>query len=282
MARLRGRRRPSVPDRRRRGCRSRRATGRGTVRQRVRSRAEARGRGAAAGPSAARDESRSNAQDCRRVHRHGAPARRHRRLGNHGRTTCRRQRRRDASGELGGYRSCTHGTDALVRSDLRCSLQSRGFICGGGARCNGKVACVWVCDCPGRRRHSGVGLANYMFGEPLYAWSSRARTGLPQWCSEAVATFGLLAIIIGCSRRPPHVVPFAVGADITAASWFTASTSFANPAVTIARALTDTVTGIRPSDVSMFVLAQIVGATMATAQFHWLVPPTPTPPVARS
>ena len=128
----------------------------------------------------------------------------------------------------------------------------------------------------------GVGLANYMFGEPLYAWSSRARTGLPQWCSEAVATFGLLATIMGAlddlhtSSRSPSAP------TSRPQSWFTASTSFANPAVTIARALTDTVTGIRPSDVSMFVLAQIVGATMATAQFHWLVPPTPTPPVARS
>jgi glycerol uptake facilitator-like aquaporin len=116
----------------------------------------------------------------------------------------------------------------------------------------------------------GVGAADYMFRQPLYALSRHARAGLSQAFSEAVATFGLLAVIRGCSRRP-SAVPFAVGAYITAAYWFTSSTSFANPAVTVARSLTDTFAGIRPVDVPAFVLAQVVGAIAATALFRWLV-----------
>ena len=122
----------------------------------------------------------------------------------------------------------------------------------------------------------GVAAADYMFGVPVYAWSGHARAGLPQIFSEVVATFGLLAVIWGCSRRRSAAVPFAVGAYITAAYWFTASTSFANPAVTIARALTDTFAGIRPMDVPAYVLAQIVGGTAATALFRWLVPVLPS------
>jgi glycerol uptake facilitator-like aquaporin len=121
----------------------------------------------------------------------------------------------------------------------------------------------------------GVGTADYMFQEPVFAWSRHARTGLPQACSEAVATFGLLAVIWSCSRRRSAAVPFAVGAYITGAYWFTSSTSFANPAVTIARALTDTFAGIRPADAPLFILAQIVGAAAATALFRWLVPALP-------
>ena len=120
----------------------------------------------------------------------------------------------------------------------------------------------------------GVGAADYMFQEPLYAWSRHIRSGLPQAFSEAVATFGLLAVIWGCSRRRSAAVPFAVGAYITGAYWFTASTSFANPAVTCARAMTDTFAGIRPSDAPAFV-AQVVGGAAATALFHWLVPALP-------
>ena len=122
----------------------------------------------------------------------------------------------------------------------------------------------------------GVALAHAMFGEPLYAWSRHARSGVPQVLSESVATFGLLAVIWGCSRRRPDAVPFAVGSYIVAAYWFTASTSFANPAVTLARSVTDTFAGIRPADVPGFLLGQALGASAATALFRWIVPVLPT------
>jgi glycerol uptake facilitator-like aquaporin len=121
----------------------------------------------------------------------------------------------------------------------------------------------------------GVAVADAMFGEPVYAWSQHTRSGFPQILSETVATFGLLSVIWGCVRRRPDAVPFAVGAYITGAYWFTASTSFANPAVTLARALTNTFAGIRPADVPGFLAGQAVGATAATALFHWLVPALP-------
>jgi glycerol uptake facilitator-like aquaporin len=121
----------------------------------------------------------------------------------------------------------------------------------------------------------GVGAADYMFREPVFTWSQHARNGLPQAFSEAVATFGLLAVIWSCSRRRSAAVPFAVGAYITAAYWFTSSTSFANPAVTVARSLTNTFAGIRPVDVPLFVIAQFIGAAAATALFRWLVPALP-------
>jgi glycerol uptake facilitator-like aquaporin len=119
---------------------------------------------------------------------------------------------------------------------------------------------------------AGVALADLMFAEPLYAWSRHERAGLPQLLSEAVATFGLLSTIFGCARARPDAVPFAVGAYVTAAYWFTASTSFANPAVTLARAVTDTFAGIRPQDAPAFIAAQVVGALLATALFRWLQP----------
>lgn len=122
----------------------------------------------------------------------------------------------------------------------------------------------------------GVALADAMFGEPVYAWSQHVRSEYPQILSEAVATFGLLSVIWGCARRRPDAVPFAVGAYITAAYWFTASTSFANPAVTVARALTNTFAGIRPVDVPGFLVAQTVGAAAATVLFRWLVPALPS------
>ena len=121
----------------------------------------------------------------------------------------------------------------------------------------------------------GVAAADYMFREPVFAWSQHARNGLPQAFSEAVATFGLLAVICGCSRRRSAAVPFAVGAYIAGAYWFTSSTSFANPAVTVARSLTNTFAGIRPTDVPLFIVAQLVGAAAATALFRWLVPALP-------
>jgi glycerol uptake facilitator-like aquaporin len=121
----------------------------------------------------------------------------------------------------------------------------------------------------------GVLAAHIMFDQPLISLSRHTRAGFPQVFSEAVATFGLLSVIWGCSRRRSAAVPFAVGAYITAAYWFTASTSFANPAVTIARALSDTFAGIRPADVPGFILGQAIGATAATALFRWLVPQLP-------
>ena len=119
---------------------------------------------------------------------------------------------------------------------------------------------------------AGVAAAHVMFEKPLFSVSRHARSGGAQLFSELVATFGLLAVIWGCSRRRPGVVPFAVGAYITAAYWFTASTSFANPAVTLARSVSDSFAGIRPVDVPGFVIAQLLGAAAATATFRWLVP----------
>ena len=118
----------------------------------------------------------------------------------------------------------------------------------------------------------GVAIANMMFGEPLFAASQHVRHGGAQLLSESVATFGLLTVIAGCSRYRASAVPFAVGAYITAAYWFTASTSFANPAVTVARSMTDTFTGIRPGDVPGFIAAQLVGAAVATVFVRWLLP----------
>jgi glycerol uptake facilitator-like aquaporin len=119
---------------------------------------------------------------------------------------------------------------------------------------------------------AGVAAAHVMFSEPLYSFSRHVRSGGAQAFSEFVATFGLLAVIWGCARARSSVVPFAVGAYITAAYWFTASTSFANPAVTLARSLTDTFSGIRPQDAPVFMLAQILGAGAATGLFRWLTP----------
>jgi glycerol uptake facilitator-like aquaporin len=121
----------------------------------------------------------------------------------------------------------------------------------------------------------GVAAAHGMFGFPLFVASTHARTGASQLLSEFVATFGLLSVIWGCVRSRPSVVPFAVGTYITAAYWFTASTSFANPAVTLARAATDTFSGIRPQDAPAFVVMQVAGAACSTALFNWLVPPLP-------
>jgi glycerol uptake facilitator-like aquaporin len=118
----------------------------------------------------------------------------------------------------------------------------------------------------------GTVVAHLMFGLPTISFSSHLRNGPAQVFSEFVATFGLVSIIWGCSRRRPEAIPFVVGAYIMAAYWFTASTSFANPAVTIARCLSDTFAGIRPTDVPWFVLAQFLGGFAATMLFRWLVP----------
>jgi glycerol uptake facilitator-like aquaporin len=119
---------------------------------------------------------------------------------------------------------------------------------------------------------AGTLAAHGMFALPLYSFSRHERHGSAMLFSEFVATFGLLAVIWGCLRSRPGITPFAVAAYITAAYWFTASTSFANPAVTIARALTNTFSGIRPIDVPAFLAAQIAGALAATFLFRWLLP----------
>ena len=115
----------------------------------------------------------------------------------------------------------------------------------------------------------GVLLAHAMFDLELVQTATHVRHGAGQWVSEAVATFGLLCVIFGSSRQTAQFTPFAVAAYITAAYWFTASTAFANPAVTLARSLTDTFAGIRPADVGGFIVMQVVGAGAATALFAW-------------
>ncbi len=119
---------------------------------------------------------------------------------------------------------------------------------------------------------AGTMLAHGMFVLPLVSFSRHARSGPAQVFSEFVATFGLMCVIWGCSRSRPNLVPFAVGSYIAAAYWFTASTSFANPAVTIARSLSDTFAGIRPVDVFPFVVAQFAGGIAARFLFRWLAP----------
>jgi glycerol uptake facilitator-like aquaporin len=130
-----------------------------------------------------------------------------------------------------------------------------------GAQCFGAILGVWA--------------AHLMFGQGVFQFSTHTRSGSAQWFSEFVAAFGLLAVIWGCSRARSSAVPFAVGAYITAAYWFTASTSFANPAVTLARSLTNTFAGIRPADAPAFIVVQIAGALTATALFRWLLPELP-------
>jgi glycerol uptake facilitator-like aquaporin len=114
-----------------------------------------------------------------------------------------------------------------------------------------------------------------MFGEFLFSASQHARAGGAQLFSEWVAAFGLLSVICGCSRSRPQATPFAVGGYITAGYWFTASTAFANPAVTMARAVTNTFSGIRPADAPGFIAAQLIGALCATLFFRWLLASSP-------
>ena len=118
---------------------------------------------------------------------------------------------------------------------------------------------------------AGVAAAHMMFALPVFSLSEHARSGGAQMFSEFVATFGLLSVIWGCSRMRPESVPFAVGAYITGAYWFTASTSFANPAVTLARSVTNTFSGIRPADAPAFIAAQLTGALTATIVWSWLL-----------
>ena len=123
--------------------------------------------------------------------------------------------------------------------------------------------------------NAGVAIAHVMFGLPLFFVSRHARGGMRQMFSEFIATFGLVAVIWGCVRFRSAMVPFAVAAYISAAYWFTSSTSVANPAVTLARAASDTFTGIRPVDVPGFIIAQLIGAGAATLLFRWFAPSLP-------
>lgn len=117
---------------------------------------------------------------------------------------------------------------------------------------------------------AGVVAAHWMFELPAFFASQHVRSGPSQMFSEAVATFGLITVILNCARWKPDTIPAAVAAYVTAAYWFTASTSFANPAVTLARSLTDTFSGIRPADAPGFIAAQFTGAAMATALHRWM------------
>jgi glycerol uptake facilitator-like aquaporin len=123
---------------------------------------------------------------------------------------------------------------------------------------------------------AGTIVANAMFGLRLVSLSHHIRGGPTQLLSEFIATFGLLTVIWGCSRTQSNLIPFAVGSYITAAYWFTASTSFANPAVTIARSLSNTFAGIQSTDVPLFVVAQFAGGIIATLLFRWLIPNLPS------
>ena len=116
---------------------------------------------------------------------------------------------------------------------------------------------------------AGTMLAHAMFNMPLLMESTHIRTGTGIWVGEIVASFGLLATILGCMRSRPEAVPYGVGLFIMSAYWFTSSTSFANPAVTIARSFSDTFSGIRPEDVPVFIVAQIIGTIFATTGFGW-------------
>jgi glycerol uptake facilitator-like aquaporin len=145
------------------------------------------------------------------------------------------------------------------------SLASRGELSAGAAavyllvQILGAVAGVW--------------LAHGMFGLPILQASTHARESFGEWVGEFTATFGLIGLILSASRHTPSGVPYAVAAYITAAYWFTSSTSFANPAVTFARSLTNTFAGIQSDHVFGFIIAQVIGAAMATLLFGWLLAP---------
>jgi glycerol uptake facilitator-like aquaporin len=117
----------------------------------------------------------------------------------------------------------------------------------------------------------GVWIAHAMFGLDVLQTSTHLRATMGEWLGEFVATFGLIGLILSCARHAPATIPYAVAAYITGAYWFTASTSFANPAVTVARALTNTFAGIRPADAPAFIVAQLAGAAAASVLFGWLL-----------
>jgi glycerol uptake facilitator-like aquaporin len=165
------------------------------------------------------------------------------------------------------------GNDALA---LLCNTLASGailvviitiFAAVSGAHFNPAVSLVMMIR---GELDLGALFAHLMFGLDPIQLATKARSGLPQWFAEFVATFGLLITILGCIRFRPDAVAFAVGLYITSAYWFTASTSFANPAVTIGRSLSDTFAGIAPADVPGFIVAQILGALAAAALGRWL------------
>ncbi|MGH8809289.1 MAG: aquaporin, partial [Noviherbaspirillum sp.] len=119
---------------------------------------------------------------------------------------------------------------------------------------------------------AGIAATHLMFDAPIFFAADTVRTGAALWWSEFVATFGLIAVIMGCSRSRPEVTPFAVGAYVMSSFWFTSSSAFANPAVTLAKAASNTFAGIRPSDTPGFIAAQLLGAAAATLLFGWLYP----------
>lgn len=133
----------------------------------------------------------------------------------------------------------------------------------------GAAVPYWVVQVAGGL--AGMALAHGMFDQPVWQFSTNARSGAGQWLAEAVATFGLVATILAVSRFRSEALPYAVGLYITAGYWFTASTSFANPAVTIARSFTDTFSGIQPEHAPGFILAQLLGAVIATWLCRWLL-----------
>lgn len=139
---------------------------------------------------------------------------------------------------------------------LRGELRARALLPYIAAQVIGGIAGVWA--------------AHLMFELPVWQISATVRAGPGQWFAEAVATFGLVMTIFGCVVRTPAAVPYAVGLYITSAYWFTASTSFANPAVTIARSLSDTFAGIAPANVAAFIAAQLAGMIAAVALGHWI------------
>jgi glycerol uptake facilitator-like aquaporin/protein-tyrosine-phosphatase len=155
--------------------------------------------------------------------------------------------------------SGAHFNPAVTVSDaILGGLRIRESVLYISAQCSGALA--------------GAAVAHLMFNAPLYTLSQHARSGGAQFFSEFVAAFGLLAVIWGCSKERAGMMPFAVGAYITSAYWFTASTSFANPALTLARGFSNTFAGIRPLDVPAFVGAQFAGGVTATLVFRWLIP----------
>lgn len=191
------------------------------------------------------------------------------------------------SGIMGERLSDGHNAIALLANTLATGAALVAliltFISISGAHFNPAVtlSVAWQSELPWREvpvyiiaqiagALSGVALAHLMFGLPLFSPSNHVRAGGAQILGEFVATFGLLAVIWGCMRSRPAAIPFAVAAYIMAAYWFTSSTSFANPAVTLARAVSDTFAGIRPIDVPGFILAQLGGAFAATLLFRWL------------
>ncbi len=203
---------------------------------------------------------------------YGSTPRYGRRFRNHGAELIRGQHCPGASGQYRCHRCGPHRPDSHLRIDFRRPLQPRGDT---GRRARSGIPwretpvylAAQICGAI-----AGTLAAHAMFQLPAVSISQHIRSGPSQIFSEFVATFGLLSVIWGCSRLRSNTVAFAVGCYIVAAYWFTASTSFANPAVTIARSLTDTFSGIRPADVPGFLVGQLLGALAATLLFRWLVP----------